>query len=495
MATTHIIRRQFMDVEFDGSESDALALQNRLLRLCQNELGPALERVFERFVAPDEHWTIDRLDIDAGSMPPGNLERLIDAVTKAVEQKLRERVPLAASPHGGTPTEWDTRAQRAPDRTGNLLPGSIEFRREAQSIQQAFLYFLETGVLPWWFQLPVGKTLEEVIHELWQRGDSGEGRPSDFARVLRDGIRSTSLRNRLVRQFSSDFLMELLSAVSDQAAVAVRDMLSTLRKYGLAELAPVEFLQGVWESAFLIAFSGRLASPDVLVMTSLQMVPRDIGEKYLSFFERIETIWPATDNRHVPKSGRSKEQGAPAKPAQLRKSTEAPRFSLDLEEGVFTPCAGVVLLHPFLPRFFEALGIADKVALLQPERALCLLHYLATGLRFAPEYDLLVPKVLCNLPLDAPVNSQIALTDAEEEESAALLEAVVRHWSALGNSSIENLRGSFLVRPGKLSQREDEHFLQVETRSYDVLLDQLPWGLGLVKLPWMQRSLWVEWRF
>jgi len=123
------------------------------------------------------------------------------------------------------------------------------------------------------------------------------------------------------------------------------------------------------------------------------------------------------------------------------------------------------------------------------------LHYLATGLQFAPEYDLLVPKVLCNLPLDAPLNSQIGLTDAEKEECTALLEAVVRHWSALGHSAIENLRGSFLVRPGKLSQREGEHLLHVETRSYDVLLDQLPWGLGLVKLPWMQRSLWVEWRF
>jgi hypothetical protein len=178
-----------------------------------------------------------------------------------------------------------------------------------------------------------------------------------------------------------------------------------------------------------------------------------------------------------------------------RKSTEAPHIRLDLEEGVFTPCAGAVLLHPFLPRFFEALGIAGNGALLQPQRAVWLLHHLATGMRFAPEYDLLVAKVLCNLPIETPVNSQMELTGEEEEECIALLEAVVRHWNTLGNSSIENLRGSFLVRPGKLSERDGEHLLQVEARSYDVLLDQLPWGLGLVKLPWMQRSLWVEWRF
>src|SRR5205823_13905763 len=111
--------------------------------------------------------------------------------------------------------------------------------------------------------------------------------------------------------------------------------------------------------------------------------------------------------------------------------------------------AGVVLLHPFLPRLFEGLGIAEKDTLLQPERALCLLHYLATGNRFAPEYDLLVPKVLCNVQLDTPVQSRVELSASAEEEAAALLAAVIRHWDALGNTSQENLRGSFLVRPGK----------------------------------------------
>jgi len=181
--------------------------------------------------------------------------------------------------------------------------------------------------------------------------------------------------------------------------------------------------------------------------------------------------------------------------SDTRKPEDGRTFRLGLEEGVFIDCAGVVLLHPFLARFFEGLGIAEGNKLPQPERALCLVHYLATGLLFAPEYDLLLPKLLCNLPVDTPVDSRIELTAAEEEEADALLSAVIRHWDALGNTSAENLRGSFLVRPGKLSQRHGEHLLQVETRSYDVLLDRLPWGLGLVQLPWMERNLWVEWRF
>src|SRR5262249_44707249 len=149
-----------------------------------------------------------------------------------------------------------------------------------------------------------------------------------------------------------------------------------------------------------------------------------------------------------------------------------------LEEGVYINCAGVVLVHPFLPRFFEGLGITEQDRLLQPERAICLLHYLATGQHFAPEYELLMSKVLCGLPLDAPVNTRLELTAAEEEGTDSLLAAVIQHWDALGDTSVENLRGSFLVRPGKLSQRDGEYLLQVETRGYDVLLDRLPWGLG-----------------
>jgi hypothetical protein len=177
-----------------------------------------------------------------------------------------------------------------------------------------------------------------------------------------------------------------------------------------------------------------------------------------------------------------------------RKRAESSAADVDLDEGIRVGCAGVVLLHPFLPRLFAVLGIATEDKLLQPERALALLHFLTTGQRVAPEYDLLLPKFLCNVPLDMPVKSRIELTVSEEEEAVAMLEAVVRHWSALGDTSIDALRGSFLVRPGRLSRRGSDDVLQVEARSYDILLDQLPWGIGLIQLPWMEKILWIEWR-
>jgi hypothetical protein len=112
----------------------------------------------------------------------------------------------------------------------------------------------------------------------------------------------------------------------------------------------------------------------------------------------------------------------------------------------------------------------------------------------APEYALILPKILCNIPLLAPVETSLGLTDAETEEALALLEAVIGHWDVLRNTSPDGLRGAFLLRPGKVSRRDDgDWLLQVESNSVDILLNQLPWGISMIKLPWMDMMLWVEW--
>ena len=82
----------------------------------------------------------------------------------------------------------------------------------------------------------------------------------------------------------------------------------------------------------------------------------------------------------------------------------------DQAGGILVDHAGLVLVHPFVPRFFEALGVAAGDELLDPARALCLLHYLATAELTAPEHRLTVAKVLCEVPVDEPVDADVGLT-------------------------------------------------------------------------------------
>ena len=53
---------------------------------------------------------------------------------------------------------------------------------------------------------------------------------------------------------------------------------------------------------------------------------------------------------------------------------------------------------------------------------------------------------------------------------------------------------NFIERPGRLEQREDKWVLYVEGRSYDMLLDFLPWSYRLVQLPWLEKRINVVWR-
>jgi hypothetical protein len=56
------------------------------------------------------------------------------------------------------------------------------------------------------------------------------------------------------------------------------------------------------------------------------------------------------------------------------------------------------------------------------------------------------------------------------------------------------LRETFLQRPGKLEWHSDKVTLTVETKTVDILLDQRPWSIALIKLPWMALPLYVTWR-
>jgi hypothetical protein len=183
-----------------------------------------------------------------------------------------------------------------------------------------------------------------------------------------------------------------------------------------------------------------------------------------------------------------------------------PAFSLDDEdtgsepapgdEPLYVEHAGLVLLQPYLPSYFEQQGLlegrafADAIA---RERAVHHLHYLATGGSGAPEYRLVLEKLLAGVPLDRPVARDVTLTDEEREVAVALLRAAIRNWGALGAASPDGLREGFLQRDGKLERVFEGWRLCVEQRTIDILLSRLPWAFRTVKLPWMPQVLHVDW--
>jgi hypothetical protein len=163
-------------------------------------------------------------------------------------------------------------------------------------------------------------------------------------------------------------------------------------------------------------------------------------------------------------------------------------------EGHFIQNAGLVLLAPFLNRLFERLALAGEGVLMDAPLAVAVLHYLATGQEGAAEFQMVLPKVLCGLPIEEPVAIPAAVPEAAKEETHQLLVSAIEHWSVLKDTSPDGLREAFLTRPGKISEdANDAWLLQVEQRAYDMLIARAPWTFNWVKLPWMRRPLRVEW--
>jgi hypothetical protein len=535
----HIIRKQKVLVELNGTESDGLALQGRLTVLCE-QMTPLLERVLDSCGDGESHVYVDHIEIDAGTMTMESLEsELPEAVSGELDKFLRGHIPLRKS----------------------LLPFVSDNIRQTTaqgSIHEAFIYFLKTGSLPWSFHIPVGKTLEGVVSASWREAEKARVGPISDKGSLLQCLSDATARKRLVRQFTPGFLGNLTSFLSPEVNTVVVKILPPLLRADIPSTIKEGLIRQIWEAVFAKIAARRTltaadlarivrdilpaavkdaVSPDSIEYIATQTSPErntgtgeSIGKgSAAEYVPEIDTFSSSHEDRHG--SGKDIDKALEVEnPLEYKKSAlsydsrhgrgegidkgAATEKLPDIEEsssshddrpgsvehpdarhGIYIGNAGLVLLHHFLPQFFGALEIALENKLVQPDRALCLLHFLATGQVVTPEYELVLPKILCGIPVLAPVETGLELTGPEKEEAVALLEAVIRHWDALRNTSIDGLRGAFLLRQGKVSLREDgEWLLQVEPKSVDILVEKLPWGFSMIQLPWMETLLHVEWR-
>ncbi len=468
---THIIQRQTLEVEISNL-SQSWAWQERLSRFASGPLASRLAELFDKSVRSDEVIRLGRLELRA------DLYRMNDwegELLAQIESQLLKAIQSA---------ENKARYHDSTDRLGSFMA--------------AFFYFLEKGRLPWWVSSNVSVGFENELKN-WLKT---AGQKAEWATKFRQAIRASEVRQRLLGQFSDETLRDLAlvflkikeSDIIDLQVFAKRIFKQTAAKQ--SELSRV-----FWEAIFSKPDESIVAILAEIVLNRLALQPaffektalelkslggKDVGHlasespaQFLEFV--IENLGP-----------NSLTKIAEPKHPFSEKTTE--NAGLKADSACFIRNAGVVILHPFLPAIFEKMGFAKQGKMKKPERAVHLLQYLATGRMGDMEHELVLNKVLCGVPLDQPLERQINLTKKEKTEADGLLRAVVGHWSALGNTSIDGLRGTFLCREGKLSQKPNGNWLlQVEQQTVDLLLSKMPWIFSTIKMPWMQEMLTVEW--
>ena len=158
--------------------------------------------------------------------------------------------------------------------------------------------------------------------------------------------------------------------------------------------------------------------------------------------------------------------------------------------------AGLVLLWPFLSRFFENTGLIEEGQFVSEEareKAVLLLSYISDESTEIEEHELPLNKVMCGINIMEPLPTGIKITEKQQEESEVLVESAIANWPMLGELSIEGFRRAYIQREGILKSQEGNWLLQVERQTYDVIVDRVPWSIHVIKFPWLNQVIFVEW--
>ena len=479
----HIIQKQIVELEIPD-EPEAFKWHSRVSSYVHEKLTPALSQLFDRTVAPHQFMRLDRLAITIRWRPEQPFgPQFTDEVLKALQTELNQ---------------YDK-----PDLNYLRLSKPERFFK-------AFIYFLQQGYLPWWAVFNGPNELEQETQVALKVIS-----PAELKFALQTALNNRAAINRLVYQFSPQLVEAILSVLASPATFSQllqvekawfeAGNLAQIKADSLQAAARLGRVYFIW-----LIIPPKSAPADVanaLLGAMQQNNPHFLTPgfllEFIRHYQKINPGWSlAASGRaafYPPASAVNAIDRQLYDPSnQPEKITETITLNPQIppaEElpGVYVPNAGLVLLAPFLPAYLAACGAAEGEKLINPAEAVHVLQYLVTGRTQTPEFELALNKILCGLALTQAVPLEIEPTSVLQTEAEQLLIAVIRYWSALKNTSPAGLQESFLQRSGKLTQKPDgDWLLQVEQKSYDMLLDQIPWVYSMVKLPWMPTLLWVE---
>jgi hypothetical protein len=465
----HIIHRVNLEINVQDLRL-ANQLKDGARRLFDNEILPALEKCMDTIELNNEHVQFNRLDIHLENLSEENFEKQFSAL---LVQAFRKRIEndVSPSPQGNKPEQ-----ENAP----------VKYNGD-QFTLRSFLYFLETGRLPWWNEKSGEILKEKNLTEILDKSTQ------EFQEQLWNLLSSNKIAfERLLNQFSVGFIFN---------SVMVQ------KRYPNDQLKR-EFLE------MLHYFAKKDSTSDPDLSNQFQIVIKEIVRQIyhseeLSSIKDLQNIFLKFKSVLIvhDKTGLEellakmnlaiKSDVTVKQPVSTLTETKKEQENNPEETGIFLKNAGLVLLHPFLESLFNGFDWLTKGQfrdINSQTMAVHLMHYLATKEELAAEYDQVMEKFLCGWDPDMPIAKEIPLSQGMKSESETLLGAAIRHWSALKSTSPDGLREGFLQRDGKLILNEFQNRLIVENKAQDVLLSYLPWGFSVFKLPWMKSPLYVEWQ-
>jgi hypothetical protein len=460
-SNNHIIKHATLDFRF-GAATDAFEMQQEAGTWFVTLLEQ-FEPAFAAVCQSTDHYSIAQLSLEV-DVNAASWQR--QATAQILEQLRQKLAP------NGTPSSV-----------------AVEQADEEKHAAQMWLYFLQHGSLPW-----NGDILKNWQQELQALANSGSYTfvqqlfqvlmqyPVSCMRVVHY-ISFWQMAEMLLR-YAQVLSVRQLQVVED--AITFQQAIDSQTKQGIA--APVAYLY------FL--FSMR----QIQIATNVQ-------EQYLQLLQKqlhhtiLQVQLPGNIKFQTPYYQQLQKQVGKAQPQQMPLQQEPEilqqivnHSTATLSETFYLSNAGLVIVAAFLPAFFQKTGLWQNNRFVNIAQAVCCLQYLATGNTNVAEHQLVLPKILCGLAPQYPINTtNFSVPPLLQQEVEELLQSLIAHWSILQNTSVDGLRQSFLQRKGKIDFQHGKWQVQVEQQAYDMLLQHLPWNIQMIQLQWMPEMLITQW--
>ena len=483
-----------------------------------------------------------------GSVSPSVAQKPVATQPASSEKRQSTGVPnQSINPDGGPGKKASERAEIQSERKGPSR--DIPPARHIELLT----HFLQTGLLPWWAPSNTARQIEEAINALLQF------REEEIRSYLLAVLGKEQFRQRLIRHLKGEQLEEAIQTLSSGRTILSvfqqwQKMAPELAR--LAGASHSSFLAG--STAVLLYYLCTVPAPDqeaqalveslvqnivptlekrAAILEDMLQVIRNMPGKKEPLNQIISRLTPAEttsgwntegksgskddvqgknrktereENEDSPPAAADTPQSSPKPGPKTSRATERgieqeetqkpqlrpDRKTFHSSEEIFLQNAGLVLLAPFLPSFFQHLEWLDEQGFKNPllkQRAIQLLQYLADGSSEAPEFQLPLNKLLCGFPIESPVEWIDPVSEEEQEKGEEFLQAVISHAPILRNMSVNGFRNTFLRREGVLKDQNEYWLLRITRETYDLVLDRFPWSFNVVKLPWMERAIYVEW--
>jgi hypothetical protein len=496
----NLIKKQIIELSLHRSLNH-YRVQQQVSERYWNEIVPMLEKAFNAISKEDELVEIDHFELDLGVVSVNEIEK--ESWSDDIKKKIQETIAAITDPAS---------SQYA-----------VKSRDRRLGVFGQWLYYMDHGVLPWNTAKPDDNWLRNVLEAIAVDIQSHQ--------VLQKRITDQPFfLQRVVFQHPDHFLhklTEIFTAKKQDGLPAAIDELLLLHGYLRSQhkisssQTDREFRNDRWMWLLGTVTGNSISGTDQQLDIALsrrfvnefaftEEIPAAIADKIpivlpaiLKFSIELKT------QQQEEKKGLDKQVGD-IRDGTITQRSDPSNYQEDQQkdlsrynsrlidsEGIYIVHAGAILLHPFLKSLFSRLNVLDGNQFASRERqveAVAMIHWLATGRTSAEEFELALPKILCAFSLEEPIDLPDRFPPEYLSEANDLLEAAIAQWSILKSTSVDGLREGFLQRGGKLLSKNGNLWLQVEKNSIDVLLDYLPWNLGIIKLPWLKDVLRVEWR-